>query len=219
MNKFLKKIIHRSYRQIFPTDHDRERKRWYSDGGEKLRFDYDLNKNSLVIDLGGYKGQWASDIYARYNCRVLVFEPVERFANNIKKRFEQNPKITVFSLALGANQRQEKISLNETSSSIYLDAKEKVSIQVEDVASFFAINKIVGVDLLKINIEGGEYELMPRLIETGIIQTINNIQIQFHNISHDSEKRMDEIFHALSKTHSPTYQYKFVWENWECHNT
>ena len=62
---------------MFPTIHDKEVRRWWSDGGdERYRYTYYLNKNSLVLDLGGYKGQWASDIYAQYNCRKLVFETV-----------------------------------------------------------------------------------------------------------------------------------------------
>jgi hypothetical protein len=70
------------------------------------------------------------------------------------------------------------------------------------------------IDLIKINIEGGEYELLSRLIETGLIDKINNIQVQFHEVTSTSLSEMHIIQQSLSKTHKPTYQYEFVWENW-----
>ncbi len=215
MNSFVKKAVKRLRQPVFPTAQAKEVERWYSDGGdEHFRYDYDLNSESLVIDLGGYKGQWTSDVYARYNCRVLVFEPVKAFAERIEKRFRKNPKIQVFRLALGATRRPEIIALNEDQSSVYRTGPAKEIVQFEDVAAFFSNRAINGIDLMKVNIEGGEYELLPRLLETGLIKRIKNIQIQFHDVGAGSEARMKEICSELSKTHRPTYQYKFVWENW-----
>ena len=71
--------------------HRREYRRtvaqYYADGGDiRFRFDYELAPDSLVLDLGGYEGQWASDLYARQRCRIDVFEPVARFAAAIGAR-------------------------------------------------------------------------------------------------------------------------------------
>ena len=180
---FIEKIIGRLRVAMFPTDQDRELKRWWADGGDEgLRYDYDLKSDSLVIDLGGYKGQWASDIYSRYNCRVLVFEPVKSFAENIERKFIHNQKIEVFCLALGKSRRQEIIALSADGSSVYRDASDKETIRFEDVAEFFAEHNIDDIGLMKVNIEGGEYELMPRLFESGLVKRIKHIQIQFHNV-------------------------------------
>ncbi len=215
MNSIIKKIIARLRMSMFPTEHDKEIRRWWSDGGdERFRYDYELSNDSLVIDLGGYKGQWASDIYARYNCHLLVFEPVKLFAEKIKERFRKNPRVEVFCLALGKNRRQEVIALCDDGSSVYRDAPVKETIGFEDVAEFFAKHNIKSVDLMKVNIEGGEYELLPKLFESGLINRIKQIQIQFHDVVPDSEKCMKKLCSELAKTHRPTYQYKFVWENW-----
>jgi FkbM family methyltransferase len=200
---------------MFPTEYDKEVRRWWSDGGdERFRYDYELNEESLVIDMGGYKGQWASDIYARYNCRLMVFEPVKLFAEKIEERFRKNPRVEVFCLGLGKNRRHEVIALGDDGSSLYRDAPVKETIEIEDVAEFFVKHNIESVDLIKVNIEGGEYELLTRLLEEGLINRIKNIQVQFHKVGRDSEMRMGIICRELVKTHSPTYQYKFVWENW-----
>ena len=58
---------------------------WFRDNGDKtLRLNYELNEKSVVIDLGGYEGQWAADIFCKYVCSIHVFEPVKKFADNIE---------------------------------------------------------------------------------------------------------------------------------------
>jgi len=211
----LNKIIRKLRISLFPTIQDKEIARWLADGGdERFRYDYDLNEESLAIDLGGYKGQWASDIYSRYNCRILVFEPVKYFAKRIEERFIKNSKIEVFTFALGESNRKEIIGLGDDGSSVFKDSPDKETIQFEDAEKFFDRRQVESIDLMKINVEGGEYELIPRLCKTGLINIIQNIQVQFHNVLPDSKERMEHICEELSKTHSPTYQYKFIWENW-----
>jgi len=67
---------------------------------------------------------------------------------------------------------------------------------------------------MKINIEGGEYEIIPYLIVSGHIKNIKQLQIQFHNFIPDSLNRMKSIQNDLSLTHIQTFSYEFVWENW-----
>jgi len=67
---------------------------------------------------------------------------------------------------------------------------------------------------MKINIEGGEYDLLEHVIKIGAINNIRDIQIQFHDFVDDADIRMKYLLDELSRTHLPTYQYKYVWENW-----
>jgi hypothetical protein len=81
-----------------------------------------------------------------------------------------------------------------------------------DIAPY--INKEIA--LLKCNIEGGEYELLNYIIDNGLINRIDNIQVQFHYIEgQDCEKMYEELATKLSKTHSLTWRTAFVWENWK----
>ena len=42
-------------------------KPWFAvKGDQTLRLNYPLNKDSVVFDLGGYKGEFAADIYNKY---------------------------------------------------------------------------------------------------------------------------------------------------------
>jgi FkbM family methyltransferase len=218
----LAKRVKRVRAALLPTKQDRwERdqrktvKTWKrAKGDQTLRQNYTLDSNSVVIDLGGYEGQWASDIFARSCCRVFVFEPVRAFADKIKARFRANPKIEVFACGLGGNTRTETIHLGADGSSVFAKGGAVEKIEIVDAAEWFRARDLPDIALMKMNIEGGEYELLDRLIETGLIGRIGDIQIQFHNIAADSAARMEAIQADLAKTHELTYQYRFVWENW-----
>jgi len=212
-------VAHKLYSRVrcvlFPTERQKTVRRWRADGGDrKMRFDYDLNESSLVLDLGGYEGQWASDIFSMYGCRIVVFEPVKEFAEAIQKRFGRNPRIRVLPFGLGGRTRKERISLCKDGSSIFKTSDTTQEIQLLDVSEWLHDQDITAVDLMKVNIEGGEYELLDRLIETGRIGAIRNLQVQFHNVAPDSAMRMEQLRQQVSRTHRPTYQYRFVWENW-----
>lgn len=216
MSSFFNKARKVLQKYLLRSEFYKELERWQADGGDEAnRYTYaHLSKGSLVMDVGGYKGQWSSDIYAKYNCKIMIFEPVHMFATAIEKRFEMNPKIEVFSIALGANQRQETITVDADGSSIYRAGSQTTTIQFVDVEQFFLEHNIKEVDLMKINIEGGEYELLSRLCEAGITTKVKAIQVQFHKVLPDAEIQMYNLQRELAKTHIPTYQYKFVWENW-----
>ncbi len=208
----LTEILHRRQRR---REYRAMVKKWYADGGDdRFRFDYNLDEQSFVLDLGGFEGQWASDLYARYRCRVAIFEPVARFAQDIGARFRKNSDITVFQCGLGASSRTETIYLHGASSSTEKRQAEAEHIHIVDVRQWFEEHAIQEVQLMKINIEGGEYELLERLIAADLIRKIDDIQVQFHNFVPDAAARMERLQSALRATHTPTYQYRFVWENW-----
>jgi len=55
-----------------------ELKRWFKNrGDETLRLDYpELNENSVVFDLGGYKGDFAQAINEKYGCTVYLLNHI-----------------------------------------------------------------------------------------------------------------------------------------------
>ena len=188
---------------------------WFQDKGDSThRLQYDLNASSIVLDLGGYEGQWASDIYSRYCCTVHVFEPVQAYAENIQRRFAGNAHIQVYPFGLGATNTEIQIGLSNDGSSVFQKTAQTETGQLVEAKAFFDRNGIGEIDLMKINIEGGEYEFLEYLLDTGLAVKIKNVQVQFHDFVPNAETRMKSIQERLSQTHSLTYQYEFVWENW-----
>ncbi len=213
--KIIQSICIKLRMKFFPTPHEKEITRYFADGGdERFRLSFALTDQSLVIDLGGYKGQWASDIYAKYNCTLLVFEPVSVYYHQLVERFKLNSRIKIFHLALAESKRTEQIGLSDEGSSLFINTSATEIIQLEDVAVFFKEYPVEQVDLLKINTEGAEYALLNRLIDTGLINNIQQLHIQFHDFIPNAERQLQELTEKLSVTHVRTMQYKFVWENW-----
>jgi len=190
--------------------------RWLADKGEKtLRLEYPLTSDSIVFDVGGYKGEFAEDVYNKYACEIYVFEPVKELYEIIVKKFLGNTKVHVFNFGLSDSDQRVEINLADNSSSIYVESKEKEKIKLVSITSFIKDNNIEQIDLFKINIEGGEYSVLPNLINSGFVKIITNLQVQFHDFVSDAINKRIDIRCELSKTHKVTYDYFMIWENWE----
>jgi FkbM family methyltransferase len=194
---------------------ERRLRAWRTPGHRTRQFEYLLDPDSVVFDLGGYEGQWTSDIVARYGCRVHVFEPVPEFARAIAARFRKNPRVTVHPFGLGAEAGTLGLKLAGDGTSALRGKGLPVDGRIERADDWFAKEAIDRVDLMKINIEGGEYDLLEHLIDTGLVQRIAHIQVQFHDFVPDARERMNAIQERLAKTHEPEWQYEFVWESWK----
>jgi hypothetical protein len=72
---------------------------------------------------------------------------------------------------------------------------------------------------MEVNIEGSEYEVLHRLIETGQIEEFDVLLLQFHKIDASSATDKDEISKILSRTHSIRFEYEWIWERWDRKNT
>jgi hypothetical protein len=118
--------------------------------------------------------------------------------------------VVVCEYGLGAKNEIVKFGMSSVESGQY-SGGGAVDVQIRDV-----VDELIQpeVDLMSVNIEGGEYSLLPRLITTGLISRVKNLQVQFHAIGPDPETQHDCIQLFLSKTHEKMYDYPFVWESW-----
>ena len=78
--------------------------------GENKRVKHNLNKDSIVFDMGAYVGNYVESIYKRYGCNVYAFEPVERFYKILKLRFENDEKIKIFNSGFDIEEMTKFIS-------------------------------------------------------------------------------------------------------------
>lgn len=214
---FLKKLFVSSETKAQQKLQRKRCKPWFKvNGDHTLRLNYPLTKDSVVLDLGGYKGDFAQNIYDKYNCSIHVFEPVSSFYSFIKERFSTNEKVSVYPFGLSDSNKELFISNSADGSSVFLKTENSEKIELKSIVQFLEENTISSVDLIKINIEGGEYEVLESLLKSDKIKIFKNLQIQFHDfIIENAEERMKNIQKQLQKTHEITYQYEFVWENWK----
>jgi len=192
--------------------------RWMRDQGDAtLRVNYPLRPDSIVFDVGGYSGSWCAEIVRRYDPHVHVFEPIAEFTALIAKKFAENRKVHVHRFGLSDRDETVVMGIAGQGSSVFHAGGPREEVAMRDISSFVSEKSITRIDLIKINIEGGEYSLLPRMIETGIIEMCEHLQIQFHEWagppdgSHRARRRIRE---RLRETHALSYDYPFVWEGW-----
>jgi FkbM family methyltransferase len=189
--------------------------KWYREGGEKtLRFHYPLTNESTVFDVGGYRGNFVREIVARYDPHVYVFEPVPEFFEQLVKEFGANPKAKMYNYGLSDCDSISQMLLAGESSTIYTAGEIQATVQLRDIQTVVQELGITRIDLIKINIEGGEYKLLRRMLATGLVSICQDIQVQFHTFYPKSGRLRSEIRNALQETHFAAYDYPFVWENW-----
>lgn len=188
---------------------------WIRDNGDQThRLNYDLTPEDIVLDAGGFRGDFAAKIYDLYKSQIHIFEPVKIFHEHIKNRFKDNPKIVPHQYGLGRDSKKSRVHLRDDSTKL-LDYGDGELVEVRDIQLVLEDLKNPIVKLFKINIEGGEYDLLDRLIETGLVKNILNLQIQFHDFYPNAYERYKNIVNSLHKTHSQTYCYPFIWEGWK----
>lgn len=195
--------------KIKPAD-DRQ---WYADNGDAtLRLDYDLNENSIVFDIGSSVGDWAVPIHNRYRCTIHAFEPTELYKQS-KNRLWDRDNVFIHNTAAFTYDGKLMLGVDDHEASIYHDIN-LIELDCIDLKKFIKENNFVNIDLVKINIEGAEYPLLMDLIKNDMIKIFDNLQIQFHMIE-DYENAYNQIAEGLLKTHSITWCYPFIWENWK----
>jgi FkbM family methyltransferase len=158
-----------------------ELERWTRDNKKiDLRSEYPLNENSIIFDVGGFKGDWAKIMWEKYKCYIYIFEPIKEYYTGIKSLFEGNDKIKCFNFGLSDSTRYSDIVLAGDSSSLHIkssDKKDKIKlVRMLDFLDSIPDKKI---DIIKINIEGEEYSLLEDMIKHNMLKNFINLQIQF----------------------------------------
>lgn len=177
----------------------------------KIKTLIDLHKNpKSVIDIGGYLGDYSSELYKKFSCPILIFEPLKEYAEICRNRFKDNKNIKVVQMALGGFNGESVIYKSEISSSMYQGLSHSNDIETVSVGllSDFMTND---VNLVKLNCEGSEYEILQDLIRTGWLPKIEELLIQFHRLK--SYRGIGKFIRVeLAKTHELIFNTK--WQLW-----
>lgn len=187
---------------------------------DSLRINYNLNQDSIVIDLGGYVGWFTDVINEKYKSKIYCFEPIEKYYNICNDKFNMFDNIKVYQSGLSNENKLVGFHIAGDSSSLYFGSLlQPLNIPLIKIDEFMLNENIEFVDLLKMNIEGGEYDLLEYIINNNMITKFKNIQVQFHENAFDGwEEKYNFIINNLQKTHHLTYHFEFKFENWEINN-
>ena len=212
----LRKI--REVLRIFYNTKTRSRFFWnLRNGDTRLTLNYPLDKESIVIDVGAYKGEFIEKLIKRHSPTIHAIEPIKEFSSYLQRKFVNDSNIIVHSFGLFDETKKVKISNLGAGSSIFArkEGSAEQIISLKSMSKFVEEESIQEIDLLYMNIEGSEYQLLNHIIETGLIQNVKHLQVQFHNYILNSKLERKKIRKKLRKTHYCVFNFPFIWERWD----
>jgi len=185
---------------------------WNMAETERLRCYFPLERHSLVLDIGGYTGEWASRMLDFYGCRMEVFEPVEEYASAARRTLiGTGAHVHEFGLGAVCEERLIQPDLDATQTQPGEDGS--LFVRMERAADAFERLSIRDADLMKVNIEGGEYELMPHLLDAGWLPRVRFLLIQWHRTG--PWQAIGSLRQRIEQTHELLWSFPWVWEAWQ----
>jgi FkbM family methyltransferase len=175
------------------------------------------NPNPIIFDVGGYRGDFSDLILKTLpGAKIFIFEPAYLFYKLLVKKYIDNENIKIFNFALSGHNLKKKISYDDDKSSIYNSSilSPGELVDVISITDFLEQNQIKQVHLIKINIEGDEYDLLNDLINKNKINVFDQMLIQFHYYKFEDYINFKNLRLSILKTHDEYYNLNFVWSKY-----
>lgn len=182
-----------------------------------LLTDVPITEEGVALDLGAYIGEWSKAVAERYGCTVYAFEPNPPTAAKAAERLRGSPKVTVFPYGVGGSDATALLTRDGPGSSIHGGKGEfgSTDVQVRDIVAVLDELALETIDVLKVNIEGAEYDLLDRLAAADWLPRIGTVSVQFHEWPPRAHPRRKRIREVLGRSHEEAWNYPWVWELWQ----
>jgi FkbM family methyltransferase len=162
-----------------------------------LRKDYgDIPDSSVIVDLGASIGAFA--IYSATSARdvrVFAYEPLPDFFQMLEKNVTLNGlggRITCFNLAVAADRAERELFVSgpdlffPTLVRPHGPDARSTRVACIDLPAILDANGLTRVDLLKMDIEGAEYDVLYGAPD-GALNRVRELRMEYHNL--DTERR------------------------------
>lgn len=173
-------------------------------GGFYVNKDH-LNDNSIVYSFGiGEDISFDLQLIHRFNCKVFGFDPTPKAIDFVNS--QQLPSLFFFnSYGIGKQTGMVKFylpkNINHVSGSVValssLNDLVPIDVHLKKFSDIKLNHKVI--DVLKIDIEGAEYDVIPSILESDII--IKQILVEFHHRMFDNGAKLTRASIALLNNH------------------
>ena len=170
---------------------------------------FSKNDDLIFFDVGANCGEYAQLLRNNFKeAKILSFEPSKKTFFTLKDNVKNMENIVCENFGFDKENKETTLYTNFTGSglasvyqrplsplNIVLDQKEIV--QLKTIDSYCAANGIKKIDLLKIDIEGNEFNALlgaKKMLEAG---AINYIQFEFGGCNIDSKVFFKDFFFLL----------------------
>jgi FkbM family methyltransferase len=191
-----------------------------------MLYDVDLRDGAVAVDVGGYHGEWTKQILGRAtelgvgDFRVHVFEPEPSCVDELHTAFDGDARVRVHPFGLGGRDRTERMAVGGLGTSQFKSTGRNgfvatIAVDIRDVDGVLLSLGVERIDVMMINIEGGEYEVLDRMHEKGLLGRVETFFVQFHEFAPDAYRARRRNRQHLSATHACTWNYTWVYERWD----
>jgi FkbM family methyltransferase len=160
---------------------------------------------STIVDIGGYIGDFS--LYAAKYLRagrVIVYEPtVENFAilkQNIANNGYEDRIVAVHKAVGGSNKVLLNVQIQEGeevhASAYWYQGAEQRAISSVTLSELFDEHRLDSIDLLKIDCEGGEYDILAAVPDQ-LFERIRALVVEYHRID-GFEPQLDRMLSRLT---------------------
>jgi FkbM family methyltransferase len=181
-----------------------------------------LNADSIVYSVGiGEDASFDLSIIKSYNCSVFAFDPTPRVAGWVEKNICDR-RFVFHRLGLSINDGEmsffeplNKDAISHTA--VNLGNSTEVRVPCRTLESCMKIHGHDKIDLLKMDIEGFEYDVLDHLL-LGHIRP-KQLLVEFHHFfpqfgiqaTEDMITKMESHGYRLFKVSDSFWEYSFLW--------
>ena len=144
-----------------------------------------VNKELVIVDLGACQGEFIDEIIKNYKVKKAVL--VEPNPTNFSKLNYDQSSITCLNMAIKSGEKQKIKFIEDLDSpyngSLIFDYFDNQKIHLIETVNLSEIYKILDntkIDILKIDIEGAEYDLLINATDEELL-ACNQITVEFHD--------------------------------------
>jgi len=160
-----------------------------------------LGKDSVIVDLGGNRGEFSGALRREFGCRALAVEPVPALCAEIKRAGVAE----VVNAAISDHDGELSFFTEEDSTfgSIFgktSGSQGRLTVPCVTLESLLKSARLTSVDLLKIDIEGAEVPLFDSTSDETLLR-MGQITVEFHDFIEklNQAPHTDKIIARLEK--------------------
>ena len=171
-----------------------------------------LPKNPTIVDLGGHIGSFSIPLAKslKNKCDIFIFEPQKENYELLVKNIKRNRAVSIHPFPVAISDYNGKGSLSNmtgNTDSYYLSSKkgQVAKCKVQRLPDALKKYKLSKIDLLKMDIEGSEYNVFQDSSSNEYISDkVRYIYLEFHTTGKHSfseiKKMTKKHFKIISKT-------------------
>jgi FkbM family methyltransferase len=180
-----------------------------------------LDRNSIVYSFGiGEDVSFDLSIIRKFGCEVFGFDPTARVQTWVDANVTE-PRFRFYSIGLASKDGElvmyEPIDPSHIShTSVNLGNSKKVVAPCKNLRSCMNLLGHSHIDLVKIDIEGFEYEVVPQFLSDGIFP--KQLLVEFHHffpqfgnrITEDTIRKIEQLGYELFDISDSFCEYSFL---------